>query len=63
MPASAAAPAALSLDHVTKSYNGAPVLHQLSLEIKSGQIYALLGPSGCGKLLAVHCSTQLQAVN
>ena len=37
------------IDDVTKSYNGTPIVEELSLTIPSGKFFALLGPSGCGK--------------
>lgn len=45
------------LRDVTKSYNGKPVLHVKQLEIKQGEILALVGPSGTGK------STLLRLLN
>ncbi|HEY6961446.1 MAG TPA: ABC transporter ATP-binding protein [Gaiellaceae bacterium] len=37
------------LEHVTKRFQDVVAVDDLSLEIESGQFYALLGPSGCGK--------------
>jgi iron(III) transport system ATP-binding protein len=42
-------PHPLECHQLTKAYNGAPVLRQVSLSVRAGQIVALLGPSGCGK--------------
>ena len=39
----------LRMDSVSKSYNGAEVLHDISLEIDSGERIVFIGPSGCGK--------------
>jgi putative spermidine/putrescine transport system ATP-binding protein len=41
----------LTLDAVTQHYRGAPTaaVDQVTLEIKAGELVALLGPSGCGK--------------
>lgn len=39
----------IRFDGVTKSYNGAPAINDLSLALKAGQTVALIGPSGCGK--------------
>ncbi|MCL4868078.1 MAG: ABC transporter ATP-binding protein [Anaerolineae bacterium] len=39
----------LRLDRLHKSFNGQPVLTDISLEITEGQTVVLLGPSGCGK--------------
>jgi spermidine/putrescine transport system ATP-binding protein len=37
------------LDGVTKKFDDVVAVDDLSLEIESGEFYALLGPSGCGK--------------
>jgi len=39
----------LCFDHVTFAYDGAPVLHDVSLSIPKGKMVALVGPSGAGK--------------
>jgi putative spermidine/putrescine transport system ATP-binding protein len=39
----------LSLKDVSKRYGGAVAVQPLSLEIRAGELLALLGPSGCGK--------------
>ncbi len=39
----------VTMDSVSKSYNGEKVLDQVSLEIAEGERIVLLGPSGCGK--------------
>ena len=39
----------LSLQHIKKSYDGVPVLQDITLDIKDGEIVSILGPSGCGK--------------
>ena len=41
--------AAVRLDHVTKTFNQANAVDDLSLELAPGEFFALLGPSGCGK--------------
>lgn len=47
----------LVLTSVHREFDGLVVVEDLSLTIKSGEIFVLLGPSGCGK------STTLQLVN
>ncbi|HLS80800.1 MAG TPA: ABC transporter ATP-binding protein [Steroidobacter sp.] len=46
----------ITLDQITKRYQGAPVVNDVSLEVAQGEFFVLLGPSGSGK------STLLRAV-
>ena len=39
----------IHIDHLSKSFGDATILHDIDLEIKSGELIALLGPSGSGK--------------
>jgi osmoprotectant transport system ATP-binding protein len=39
----------LSVDHVSKSFDGTLALAPTSLEFAAGRVTVLLGPSGCGK--------------
>jgi iron(III) transport system ATP-binding protein len=39
----------ICVEHVSHSYDGPPVLKDMSLEVGSREILTLLGPSGCGK--------------
>ena len=39
----------IELKNICKSFNGNIVLNNLSLEVKSGEIYGLLGANGAGK--------------
>jgi iron complex transport system ATP-binding protein len=39
----------LSAHNLTVGYGEATVVHDVSLEVQSGQITALIGPNGCGK--------------
>lgn len=39
----------LRVDSVSKTFQGMPVLAQISFQVQDGEIVALIGPSGCGK--------------
>lgn len=39
----------LELNHIKKSFDGVPVLKDISLKVEDGEIVSILGPSGCGK--------------
>ena len=42
--------ASVKIEGISKTYKkGLPVLLPLDLEIKAGELFFLLGPSGCGK--------------
>jgi osmoprotectant transport system ATP-binding protein len=47
----------IELIGVSKAYDGAPAVQELSLDIARGEVAVLVGPSGCGK------STTLRMVN
>lgn len=40
---------AISLSGVSKTYGRAPVVSDVTLEIRAGEFFGLIGPSGCGK--------------
>ena len=44
---------AVRLDHVSKTFDDVHALDDISLELESGTMLALLGPSGCGKTTAL----------
>src|SRR5919112_6159101 len=46
----------ITLDQVTKRYQGLPVVNDVSVDIGDGEFFVLLGPSGSGK------STLLRAI-
>ena len=39
----------LKIKHLTKKFGDTPVIHDLSLNVISGEFLAVVGPSGCGK--------------
>jgi putrescine transport system ATP-binding protein len=42
-------PAFVRIDHVTKTFAGIPAVKDVSIDIAKGELFALLGGSGCGK--------------
>lgn len=40
---------AIEVDRLSKSFDGREVLHEVSMDIERGDIFALLGPNGAGK--------------
>lgn len=53
----------IRLERVSKSYDGEVILDNLSLEIPTGQFFALLGPSGCGKTTILRLLAGLESVD
>ncbi|MBW7954518.1 ABC transporter ATP-binding protein [Candidatus Gracilibacteria bacterium] len=45
----------LVVREVTKDLSGVEVLHNVSFEVKTGQIYGFLGPNGAGKTTTMKC--------
>jgi putative spermidine/putrescine transport system ATP-binding protein len=41
--------ARLSLEHLTKRFGTQAAVHDVTLEVRDGELMCLLGPSGCGK--------------
>jgi sodium transport system ATP-binding protein len=49
----------IELDRLTKSYGGLVAVHDLSLRVAEGEVYALLGANGAGKTTALRCLATL----
>ena len=47
----------IEIKNVTKIYDGIKAVNQLNLTVRDGEIFVLLGSSGCGK------STTLNMIN
>ena len=47
----------IKIEHVTKSFNGKKVLDDVSIHIKPGTIYGLIGENGVGKSTLIQCLT------
>lgn len=52
--------ARLSLQSVSKSFNGFPAVISVSFEIAPGEVFCLLGPSGCGKSTTLRLAAGLE---
>jgi multiple sugar transport system ATP-binding protein len=52
--------AKITLQELSKSYQGVRAVDQLSLEIAEGEFVTLLGPSGCGKSTTLYCIAGLE---
>jgi len=51
---------ALSLDHINKTYaNGVTAVRDVSLQVKEGDFFALLGPNGTGKSTIINIVSSL----
>src|SRR5512138_168969 len=53
--------ALLDVRHITKSYDNAPLLHDISFQVAPGEIVSLLGPSGTGKTTLLRIIAGLEA--
>jgi ABC-type polar amino acid transport system ATPase subunit len=50
----------LEIRGVSKSFNGQPVLKDISLDVEKGDVVAILGPSGSGKTTFLRCLNFLE---
>ena len=48
-----AAPIAIDVKGLTKSFEGREVVHELSMQVQRGSIYGFLGPNGSGKTTTI----------
>ncbi|WP_272493764.1 amino acid ABC transporter ATP-binding protein [Helicobacter colisuis] len=53
----------LSVSNLVKKFSDTLVLDSVSLEVKKGEVCAILGPSGCGKSTFLRCINGLESIN
>ncbi|MDY5615570.1 MAG: amino acid ABC transporter ATP-binding protein [Helicobacter sp.] len=53
----------LSVSNLVKKFGDTLVLDSVSLEVKKGEVCAILGPSGCGKSTFLRCINGLESIN
>lgn len=51
------------LEHAKKSFGGTPVLKDISLTVREGEVVAIIGPSGGGKSTLLRCLTLLETLD
>lgn len=53
----------LSVKNISYSYNSNPLLQNISLEVKTGDILCILGPNGSGKTTLLKCLLKFNKIN
>lgn len=51
------------LEHAKKSFGDAPVLKDISLTVREGEVVGIIGPSGGGKSTLLRCLTLLETLD
>ncbi|MBU5595483.1 amino acid ABC transporter ATP-binding protein [Amphibacillus sp. MSJ-3] len=54
--------ALLEIRELHKNYGAQPVLSDISLSVKKGEVVVILGPSGCGKSTLLRCINGLEEI-
>ncbi len=49
--------------HLSKSFGGLQAIHNLSFDVKEGQIFAVIGPNGAGKTTVFNCVSKLYPID
>ena len=63
IPSLASARIQLRADHMRKRYRSRVVVHEVSLEVNSGEVIGLLGPNGAGKTTCFYMMVGLVAMD
>ncbi len=53
----------LIAENLQKQFDGTDVLKDISMNVKEGEVVAIIGPSGSGKSTLLRCLTQLERVD
>ena len=53
----------IKINHIYKSFGSNEILHNVSLDVKKGDVYGILGLSGAGKSTLVRCINGLETVD
>ena len=52
----------LTIEHLTKRFDGLTVLKDLDLTVHEGEVIVIVGPSGCGKSTLLRCINALEPI-
>ena len=53
----------MEIRNIRKSFQGTPVLKDVSLKVEPGEVVAIIGPSGGGKSTLLRCATLLEQMD